>query len=76
MRDPRVDLISLHNLPRYIAIGVDPNDAQRLLPRIERWEDWCRCGRRKRRAMRRSAVARTHLHRCRRSVSAQMGLTS
>jgi hypothetical protein len=42
MRDPRVDLISLHNLPRYIAIGVDPNDAQRPLPRIERWEDWCR----------------------------------
>jgi len=42
MRDPRVDLISMHNLPRYVAIGVDPNDAQRLLPRIERWEDWCR----------------------------------
>jgi hypothetical protein len=42
LRDPRVDLISLHNLPRYVAIGVDPNDAQRLIPRIERWEDWCR----------------------------------
>jgi 2,6-dihydroxypseudooxynicotine hydrolase len=41
-RDPQVDLIFSHNLPRYIAIGVDPNDAQRLIARIERWEDWCR----------------------------------
>jgi 2,6-dihydroxypseudooxynicotine hydrolase len=41
-RDPRVDLVFSHNLPRYIAIGVDPNDAQRLISRIERWEDWCR----------------------------------
>jgi dienelactone hydrolase len=41
-RDPRVDQIFSHNLPRYVAIGVDPNDAQRLIARIERWEDWCR----------------------------------
>ena len=41
-RDARVDQIFSHNLPRYVAIGVDANDAQRLLARIERWEDWCR----------------------------------
>jgi len=41
-RDPQVDLVFSHNLPRYVAIGVDPNDAQRLIARIERWEDWCR----------------------------------
>jgi 2,6-dihydroxypseudooxynicotine hydrolase len=41
-RDPVVDLVFAHNLPRYVAIGVDPNDAQRLIARIERWEDWCR----------------------------------
>jgi hypothetical protein len=41
-RDPRVNLVFAHNLPRYIAIGVDPNDAQRLIARVERWEDWCR----------------------------------
>ena len=41
-RDPRVDLVFSHNLPRYVAIGVDWNDAQRLIARIERWEDWCR----------------------------------
>ena len=41
-RDPRVDLVFSHNLARYVATGVDPNDAQRLVARIERWEDWCR----------------------------------
>ena len=41
-RDPRVDQIFSHNLPRYVAIGVDSNDVQRLIERIERWEDWCR----------------------------------
>ena len=41
-RDPQIDQIFSHNLPRYVAIGVDPNDAQRLILRIERWEDWCR----------------------------------
>ena len=34
--DPQVDLVFLHNLARYVAIGVDPNDAQRLIARIER----------------------------------------
>src|ERR1700745_2126681 len=41
-RDPGVDLVFAHNLARYVATGVDPNDAQRLVARIERWEDWCR----------------------------------
>ena len=41
-RDPRVDLVFAHNLARYVATGVDPNDAQRLITRIERWEEWCR----------------------------------
>ena len=41
-RDPQVDLVFSHNLARYVATGVDPNDAQRLIARIERWEDWCR----------------------------------
>jgi hypothetical protein len=41
-RDPQVDLVFSHNLPRYVATGVDPNDVQRLIAQIERWEDWCR----------------------------------
>ena len=41
-RDPQVDLVFSHNLARYVATGVDPNDVQRLIARIERWEDWCR----------------------------------
>jgi 2,6-dihydroxypseudooxynicotine hydrolase len=41
-RDPAVDLIFAHNTPRYLATGVDPNDLQRLVARIERWDDWCR----------------------------------
>jgi alpha-beta hydrolase superfamily lysophospholipase len=40
--DPQVALIFSHNLPRYVALGVDPNDGQRLIARIERWEDWCK----------------------------------
>jgi len=28
--------------PRYLATGVDPNDLQRLVERIARWDDWCR----------------------------------
>jgi len=40
--DPQVDLVFSHNLARYVATGVDPNDAQRLIARIQRWEDWCR----------------------------------
>ncbi|MGH6768183.1 MAG: alpha/beta hydrolase family protein [Xanthobacteraceae bacterium] len=41
-RDPQVDLIFSHFTPRYIATGVDPNDLDRLIDRIERWDDWCR----------------------------------
>jgi 2,6-dihydroxypseudooxynicotine hydrolase len=41
-RDPQVDLVLAHNTPRYIATGVDPNDLQRLVARLDRWEDWCR----------------------------------
>jgi 2,6-dihydroxypseudooxynicotine hydrolase len=42
MRDPQVDLIFSHFIPRYEATGVDPNDLRALMPRIERWADWCR----------------------------------
>jgi len=41
-RDPQVDLVFAHMTPRYLATGVDPNDLQRLVRRIERWDDWCR----------------------------------
>ena len=40
--DPQVDLIFSHFIPRYVATGVDPNDIQRLVARIDRWADWCR----------------------------------
>ncbi len=40
--DPQVDLIFSHFRPRYIATGVDPNDHDRLVARIDRWSDWCR----------------------------------
>jgi len=41
-RDPQVDLIFNHFIPRYIATGVDPNDMQRLVKRVENWSEWCR----------------------------------
>ena len=41
-RDPQVDLIFSHFLPRYEATGVDPNDLRKLMRSIDRWEDWCR----------------------------------
>jgi 2,6-dihydroxypseudooxynicotine hydrolase len=41
-RDPQVDLIFSHFIPRYEATGVDPNDLRALMLRIERWADWCR----------------------------------
>ena len=41
-RDPEVDLIFSHFIPRYEATGVDPNDLRALMSRIERWADWCR----------------------------------
>ena len=40
--DPRVNLVFSHNMPRYEATGVDPNDLRELMKRIDRWEDWCR----------------------------------
>jgi dienelactone hydrolase len=41
-RDAQVDLVFSHMTPRYLATGVDPNDLQRLMRGIERWDDWCR----------------------------------
>ena len=41
-RDPLVDLVLAHMTPRYVATGVDVNDLQRLTPRIDQWDDWCR----------------------------------
>jgi len=41
-RDPQVDLIFSHFIPRYEATGVDPNDLRALMPRIKQWSDWCR----------------------------------
>ena len=43
-RHPRVDLLFADNLARHVASGIDPNDAHRLIDRVERWgwEDWCR----------------------------------
>jgi 2,6-dihydroxypseudooxynicotine hydrolase len=41
MADAKV--AAMRNLvPRFVAAGVDFNDAQRVLGRLERWEDWCR----------------------------------
>jgi dienelactone hydrolase len=40
-REALVDLIWSHNTPRYLATGVDPNDLQRMVGRIEQWRDWC-----------------------------------
>jgi dienelactone hydrolase len=40
--DPRVDLTFSLFKPRYIQTGVDPFDLERLVERIDRWEDWCR----------------------------------
>ncbi len=41
-KDPQVDLIFSHFYPRYAATGVDFNDLNRLIGRIEYWRDWCR----------------------------------
>jgi 2,6-dihydroxypseudooxynicotine hydrolase len=41
-RDPQVDLIFSHFYPRYAGTGVDFNDLNRLIGRIEHWSDWCR----------------------------------
>jgi 2,6-dihydroxypseudooxynicotine hydrolase len=39
--DPRVDLTFSLFKPRYIHTGVDPFDLERMVARIDRWEDWC-----------------------------------
>ncbi len=39
--DPQVDLIFSHFTPRYVATGVDPNDLQRLVAKIDHWKEWC-----------------------------------
>ena len=41
-RDPQVDLIFSHFIPRYEATGVDPNDLRALMPRVTQWQDSCR----------------------------------
>ena len=40
-RDPQVDLIFSHFIPRYEATGIDPNDLRALMPRVTQWQDWC-----------------------------------
>ncbi len=40
-KDPQVELIFNHFIPRYIATGVDPNDMQRLVKRVDEWSNWC-----------------------------------
>jgi pimeloyl-ACP methyl ester carboxylesterase len=39
--DPRVDLTFSLFKPRYIQTGVDPFDLERMVARIDRWEEWC-----------------------------------
>ncbi|MGH7032639.1 MAG: alpha/beta hydrolase family protein [Stellaceae bacterium] len=41
-KDPQVDLIFSHFIPRYVATGVDINDIERMRARIESWSEWCR----------------------------------
>jgi 2,6-dihydroxypseudooxynicotine hydrolase len=40
--DERVAVAAKHWGPRFVAQGVDPNDFNRTLARIKRWDDWCR----------------------------------
>jgi hypothetical protein len=40
-RDPQVDLIFSHFIPRYEATGVDLDDMRALMPRIAQWSKWC-----------------------------------
>ena len=40
-KDPQVDLIFNHFIPRYVATGVDPNDMKRLVERVDQWSNWC-----------------------------------
>ena len=68
-RDPQVDLVFAHNLARYIATGVDPNDAQRLIARIDRWENWCRLWSEE--AASHEALAKEATHHCRALTAAE-----
>ena len=67
--DPQVDLVFAHNLARYIATGVDPNDAQRLIARIDRWENWCRVWSEE--AASHEALAKEATHNCRALTAAE-----
>ena len=40
--DERVVIATKHWGPRFVAQGIDLNDFNRTLPRIKRWDDWCR----------------------------------
>lgn len=40
-KDPQVDLIFAHFIPRYGATGVDANDLKRLVASIDVWSEWC-----------------------------------
>jgi 2,6-dihydroxypseudooxynicotine hydrolase len=40
--DERVAVATKHWGPRFVAQGVDPNDFNRTLARISKWDDWCR----------------------------------
>lgn len=40
--DERVAVATQHWGPRFVAQGVEPNDFNRTLARIKRWDDWCR----------------------------------
>jgi len=40
--DERVAVATKHWGPRFVAQGIDLNDFNRTLPRIKRWDDWCR----------------------------------
>src|SRR4030088_1801672 len=42
IRDERVAVATSHWGPRFVAQGVDVNDFNRTLSRIEHWDDWCR----------------------------------
>jgi 2,6-dihydroxypseudooxynicotine hydrolase len=40
--DQQVASALSHNTPRYLSTGVDPNDFQRIVSRLDTWDNWCR----------------------------------
>lgn len=42
MSDRQVQEAFHHWMPRFIANGIDYNDLQRMMPKFESWDDWCR----------------------------------